>query len=78
MKQSIQVNLPKVNIPKVNLPKLNLLDDYEKLVAHIRMIHQKRQTRKQLAKLPEYLLKDVNLNRDQALQEIKKSFFIIK
>lgn len=78
MKQSIQVNLTKVNVPKLYLDKLNLLDGYEKLVAHIRMIHQKRQTRQQLAKLPDYLLRDVNISRKDAQQEVRKSFFIMK
>jgi uncharacterized protein YjiS (DUF1127 family) len=78
MKQSIQVNAPKVNIPEVNILKVNLSDGYKNLVTHIRMIQQKRQTRRQLAKLPDYLLKDVNINRAEAQQEVRKSFFIMK
>lgn len=73
MKQSIQANTLKINVPKVNL-----LSGYEKLVAHIRMIHQKRQTRQQLAKLPDYLLKDVNISQEDARQEVRKSFFTMK
>ena len=59
-----------------NATKVNLLGGYKKLVTHIRIIYQKRQTRKQLAKLPDYLLKDVNLNYDDAKREIRKSFSI--
>jgi hypothetical protein len=40
MQQSIQENTA----------KLNLFDGYKKFVAHILIAHQKRQTRKQLAK----------------------------
>ena len=58
--------------------KLNLLDGYKKVVAHILIAYQKRQTRKQLAKLPDYLLEDVNLDRDDVQREINKSFFIMK
>ena len=58
--------------------KLNLLDGYKKVVAHIQIAHQKHQTRKQLAKLPDYLLEDVNLDRDDVQREINKSFFIMK
>ena len=56
----------------------NLKNGYKKFVNNMRLIQQKRQTRKQLTELPDYLLKDVGLNYDEVQHEINKSFLTFK
>lgn len=62
----------------LDILKKRLLNRYKKLIIAMRTIHQKRKTRRELAKLPDHLFKDINLNRYNAEQEIKKSLFIRK
>jgi len=51
-----------------------LLVEYKNFADTVRLIQQKRKTRKQLAELPEHLLKDVGLNHEDVHHEIKKLF----
>jgi uncharacterized protein YjiS (DUF1127 family) len=56
----------------------NLNDKYKKYANNVRLIQQKRQTRKQLGELPDYLLRDLGLNYDEAQSEVNKSFRTFK
>lgn len=55
----------------------NLKDGYKKFVDNMRLIQQKRQTRKQLSVLPDYLLKDVGLNYTKVKHEMNKSYWTL-
>ena len=55
----------------------NLKDGYKKYANNMRLIQQKRQTRKQLTVLPDYLLKDVGLNYGEVQHEINKSYWTL-
>jgi len=54
-----------------------LKDGYKKYANNWRLIQQKRQTRKQLTVLPDYLLKDVGLNYGEVQHEINKSYWTL-
>ncbi|HEY7866016.1 MAG TPA: DUF1127 domain-containing protein [Psychromonas sp.] len=56
----------------------NLKYGYKKFANNLRLIQQKRQTRKHVAELSDHLLKDVGLNYDQVQHEINKSFWTFK
>lgn len=56
----------------------DLKNVYTKFVNNMRLIHQKRQTRRQLTELPDHLLKDIGLNHDEVQHEINKSFWTFK
>ncbi len=61
----------------LNIVIENLKNGYQKFVNNMRLIQQKRQTRKQLTVLPDYLLKDVGLNYGEVQHEINKSYWTL-
>jgi uncharacterized protein YjiS (DUF1127 family) len=56
----------------------NLKYGYKNFAHNMRLILQKRQTRKQLTELSDDLLKDVGLSYDEVQHEINKSFWTLK
>lgn len=66
------------NSRRVNIDRGNLSISYKKVFSTIKLIHQKRQTRKVLASLPQYLLDDLALSQNDVQCEVNKSFWISK
>ena len=52
-------------------PKLNLSN----MLSKLDMLLARRKSRRELAKLPDYLLKDIGVSRADALREAEKSFW---
>ena len=56
----------------------NIKNGYKNIINHMKLLQQKRETRRQLMKLPKYLHQDIGLNEEQVQHEIGKSFWSLK
>lgn len=51
---------------------------FQRFVEAFRTMQQKRRTRRELTNLPDYLLKDLGISREDIRYEMKKSFWLLK
>ncbi|TNC83118.1 MAG: hypothetical protein C9356_01335 [Oleiphilus sp.] len=60
-----------------NIAKLGVLGQLQgfRLLARVGQWRHNRNTRKQLSQMPEYLLEDIGLEREQLRRELRKRFW---